>query len=263
MNGFVQRIIPMEVIGEIMDKINVNSFDWIKDIPQWGTFLGTFFVSFLAMFSNRLKSWFCRPKMCYSIDNTRKFCDLTDSEIDDRSDVTDSDKEFLWYLLVENKGRRVAANCQIYCDKIYQEQDSGGRFSLKKEFVSKPFLWATGERKEDVFPGSPSWCKIFILSGLKIQSENATEKANHGENSKALHLYLAIERHVTGMFVSLRNKNRNTFLIPLTIHYENAIKADVIWVRVHWTDGDTMLTQDNLMIEKIEEKKIRELIKEF
>ena len=247
-----------------MEDILGNRFNWVKDVPQWGTFIGTFMVSFLAMFSNSLKRLLCKPKLRYAINNTRKFCGLIGDDPDETSDATRKTMDFSWHLQVTNAGKNVATNCQIRCDRIYQEQDSGGKFSLKKEFVSKSFCWETGEKKDDVFPGRPSWCKIFMLSELDKQGKNAEGAKDVDVVSKpCLHLYLAVERNIPGQYISLRSKKINTFLIPLSVHYEGVGSADTIWIYVHWTDGDSAPSEDNLIVEIKNEKEVKKLLKEM
>lgn len=236
--------------------MDTDRFDWIKDIPAWGTFLGTISISFLAMFSNRLKNWFCRPKLSCEIDNTRKFCGIIDDDSDvDKVDSGISQSDFVWCLKVSNKGKQVADNCRVQCDRIYEENDGGGSFTLKREFISQGFYWSTGDKKEDVVKGKPSWCRIFILSKMPEQGKESARDNKSAIAKPSLHLYLGVERSVKGCYVLLRNKGMNTFLIPLMIHYDNAPSGICQWLKVHWTDGSSSPCSTNFTIEMLSEKR--------
>lgn len=237
------------------------SFNWIKDIPQWGTFVGTFAVSFLAMFSGRLKNWISRPKLKFSIDNERRFCELVEEEVDDRSDRSVAEREFTWCLKIENVGRQVAEGCRVQCDRVYQAQDSGDAYTLKREFIAQPFYWQTGELKEDVVPGRPSWCRIFILSPFLSQKKETGRKDETRSQVAGLHLYLGVEQHSKGRYLSLRNKVKNAFLVPLSIHFHNSAKSETVWVYAYWTDGDKCPTPDNFSIKILEDSKVKSIVK--
>lgn len=236
-------------------------FNWIKDIPAWGTFLGTISISFLAMFSNRLKNWFCRPKLSFDIDNTRKYCEIVDDE-SDSSKVDDGipKADFVWCMKICNGGRQVAANCRVQCDKIYEESDGGGNFTLKKEFISQGFYWSTGDQKEDIVNGKPSWCRIFILSKMPEHGKESSKSNKFSSSDTALHLYLGIERGVKGCYVLLRNRGKNTFLLPLMLYYDKASGGICQWIKVHWTDGSPSPNCTNFTVEKLSEKSARTLI---
>lgn len=238
-----------------------SHFDWIKDIPGWGTFIGTILISFLAMFSNRLKNWFCRPMLKFEIDNTRKYC--TRVEDDPEVENVDGDHEdcdFVWCLEVCNNGRQVAKNCRVQCDKVYEESDGGGKFMLKREFISQGFYWQTGSQNEDVVPGKPSWCRLFILSKVNNQGKDLELKPAPKVPVVALHLYLGVERGLKGCYVSLRNKGKNTFLLPIKVYYDGLNSAYCQWLKVHWTDGNHSPCSTNFTIEKLSEKEANAII---
>ncbi|MBR6588121.1 MAG: hypothetical protein IKK82_11965 [Kiritimatiellae bacterium] len=159
--------------------MDTDRFDWIKDIPAWGTFLGTISISFLAMFSNRLKNWFCRPKLSCEIDNTRKFCEIIDDDSDvDKVDSGISQSDFVWCLKVSNKGKQVADNCRVQCDRIYEENDGGGSFTLKREFISQGFYWSTGDKKEDVVKGKHHGVAYLFFQKCQNKEKNLHEIIN-------------------------------------------------------------------------------------
>ena len=231
-----------------------EQFNWLKDIPAWGTFIGTVSISILAMFANRLKNWFCRPKLSFSIDNTRKYCTRIEDDADaDKADGVVSQSDFIWCMKICNNGRQVAENCRVQCDKIYEESDGGGKFTLKKEFISQGFFWATGEQKEDVVIGKPSWCRIFILSQMPEQGKESTQNEKTLPQRLGLHLYLGVERAIKGCWVLLRNKGKNTFLLPIMIYYDNSLKGYCQWLKVHWTDGNLCPNPTNFTIEMVPE----------
>ena len=243
-----------------------SGFNWIKDIPQWGSFVGMFLVSFLAMYLNRMKSWFCRPKIRAEIKGSNTYCEISDEAVGAgcNSESRDKVKTYNWCLRVRNVGRQAAINCKVQCTKIYCEHDTGGRFTLKTEFIAKPLFWLSGERKEDVVPGQDSWCRVITLSPVEIQRRYRDGHEELGESSRkgTLHLFLGVESGRPGRYVSLSSKNRNTFLIPLTISYDNARVAEEVWLYVHWTEGEEKPNQENFMIEVYDGKKARGLIRE-
>lgn len=92
-------------------------FNWIKDIPAWGTFLGTISISILAMFSNRLKNWFCRPKLSCDIDNTRKYCEIVDDESDsNKVDDGVPKADFVWCI-------RYGIMCGVRRDQVMTDEN--------------------------------------------------------------------------------------------------------------------------------------------
>jgi len=241
--------------------MNEPHFDWIKDVPEWGTFIGTILISFLAMFSNRLKNWFCRPKLKFQIDNTRKYCAFVeDDPVVNEVDATQGDSDFVWCLEVCNRGRQVAKNCRVQCDKVYEESDGGGKFMLKREFISQGFFWQTGTQMEDVVPGKPSWSRLFILSRVSNQGKDLERAPEQKVPVVALHLYLGVERGIKGCYVSLRNKGKNTFLLPIKVYYDGLNSAYCQWIKVHWTDGDSSPSSTNFSIEKLSEKEAKAII---
>ncbi len=240
-----------------------SEFLWIKDIPAWGTFIGTVSISILAMFSNRLKRWFCRPKLEMEVDNTRKYCTLIEDDLEvNKADGIEGESDFVWCMRVSNKGLQVAENCRVQCDKIYEESDGGGKFTLKREFISQGFFWQSGNQNEDIVPGKPSWCKLFILSKLSNQGKNSKNFFDETEHPNvALHLYLGVERGVgKGRYLLLRNKGKNTFLIPVNVYYDNSSKVCCQWLKVHWTDGNSSPSSTNFTIEKLSDKEAQKVI---
>ena len=232
-----------------------------NSITAWLTSIGTIgscAIAVLVIFCGKLKSWWQRPKLIFTL---KRY-----SQDDEDDDVVAIEKSYGIWLEVVNTGGRCAQHCRVECEQIFDKVASKEEFTPRKVFMPITFAWKSTKDKEDVNPKRRSWCRLFDLIKLSDIPANESDSSGddsgrkkHGKGIKptlGYELYLAFRKGRAAANKKLRNVE-NTFLVPIVIQYENPMKYAKRYVRIHWKAGETNIDDTTLTYELLTEDDIR------
>ena len=198
--------------------------------------LGTLILGVLAIFGNKIRAWFFRPKLDLELKNDLPFKELIRENEGSESDPERSYQELR--LKVINNGHESGRNCKIFVDVIYMKRDSTSEFYKYKEFLPREFYWCSEPKKKtiDIFPKIPTYALIAqIKEKTKVSSQSSSQTSLSDESSNCL--YLMVDS--LGGEGSLIKFEKGVILFPLVLYSENISAPIKKFMKIFW-DGSEL-----------------------
>ena len=203
-------------------------FDWSNLVFNGLTAVGTVVVAILAVFGQRIRAWFVRPRLALAVGKTSPFVDR--AETIDASASNSKRVSYAVRLQVINDGKETARNCKILCDSVYQEREKGSGFYLLRRFVPKEFFWTGSAQSKDVVPKLPSYVDIASIAE-PVESASASVTSGTEQPKHALHILIEAEG-TTGRYFCV---GVGKFIYPLILYADNLPRPTKRYVEILWT----------------------------
>ncbi len=104
-------------LGEALNQFRQFLIDW-KSVVEWLVGIGTVALAFLAVFQDRVRRWFERPKFRIRVKNGRPDCVAYPLLDGSGSKVGDCLNVRIW---VENYGNSAATDVEVYAHEVFKE----------------------------------------------------------------------------------------------------------------------------------------------
>jgi len=217
------------------------------------TALGTIAVSLLAIFGQRIRSFFIRPRLSLTVGRNPPLADTRHEA--DGTQSGNIRNSFRIYLKVYNSGLETARNCIAHSDQIWKGRAGGGFYQMKS-FVPRPFLWTSGAQKIDVVPKLPTFLSLAEITESPQPSMGTTEIAP-ASATDCLFVLLETEG-VQGRFFCAET---GKILMPVVLYADNLSSPMKWFVEVYWTGSACTDVKDaNFTIRLITEEQGAKLI---
>ena len=115
--------------------------NWYEN-PNWWVALGTILLAIVAMFQDRIRSWFWNPKLKCKINLEPPDCHRTRTVTNRQMSVPDTSTFFSYYYRFEiwNDGKVSARNVEVILLEILQKE--GNNFKRIHAFTPDNLLWS-------------------------------------------------------------------------------------------------------------------------
>ncbi len=109
--------------------------------------LATFIVAFIAIFGNWIRKQFIKPKISFSIENSKPFIETINEDNPTESTKVTFKKI---HVKVNNKGKESAINSQILIEKIFKKREENQTFFLYKSLIPSNFYWENEDKSKPI-----------------------------------------------------------------------------------------------------------------
>jgi hypothetical protein len=214
------RTSPSTVTRDVFDKWNLFFAGMAA--------VGTLAVAILAIFGQRVRSWFIRPKIKLAVAETSPFVERFEEE--DTS--VGGEKRTIYHVRIEvtNTGKEIARNCMILCNAVHRQRAGGAGFYELKQFVPKQFFWTSREQRLDVVPKIPSYVNIAEISEPS-PSVKGTGGAAILTQKECLQILVEAEG-VKGRFFRVEN---GKVILPAILYADNLPHPIKQFLEISWS----------------------------
>ena len=189
---------------------------------------GTVSVAILAIFGQRIRSWFLRPRLDVRVGTASPFVEQLSEEDEDTSAARKTYQELR--LRVLNVGKEAGRNCRIVCSSYFKQRPRTDDF-FEKEFVPRAFYWENKQQKTDLLPNLPEY---LVVARIKEEELSTSSGEAGARRIQSYGLQVALEAEgVKGKFLFM---DKGKVLLPLLIYADNVPKNQKYFLELFW-DG--------------------------
>lgn len=188
----------------------------------------TIVIIIVAIFGERIKSFFIRPDISYSMKK-----DSLPNRNDSDSELESSDYEIMIRLIAYNKGQESAINCIFTFDGVYMI-GADGKVSRRESCLPEKISYSTSDTDMTIFPS----CEEYLDFAKITNAHTDSSSLSNGKNDREL--------EILSKAGSFKYKRGTEICIPVRCKYSNS-QQNKFYISINWK-GDNLKEESSLSL---------------
>jgi hypothetical protein len=189
--------------------------------------IGTLLLAVLAIFGDKIRRIFYKPKIEIEIKGEPPFIETNSNE---SSSVSLPSTETYIRIKVNNNGTLIATKCQAIIEAIWCKRQGNETYYKQRALSPSLFTWNNNSTELSINPNIPAYLEICRLLVDQIKTSETEPKQDNKENKCSLFLSIP-EPDKRGSFIRL---GFGTFILPVIIYADNLKKYEKYYFEIFW-----------------------------